>query len=68
MTSLKHKEYVRPKLSDTPDDVVDHYNLKKKSTKDGYIFIANQHGIYRLPQSGLLAQPLIEERLGKRVY
>ena len=39
MTPLKRKEYVRLKLSGMPEDAVEHYNLKTKATKNGYIFI-----------------------------
>ena len=40
----------------------------KKFTKDGYIFVAIKRGIYGLPQSGLLAQKLLGERVGRRGY
>ena len=59
MTPLKRKEYVRLKLSDMPEDVVEHSNLKTKSTKDGFIFIAIKRGMYGLPQVRLLAQKLL---------
>ena len=59
MMPLKSKEYVCLKLNDMPEDVVEHNNLKKTPTKDGYIFIAIKRGIYGLPQSGLLAQELL---------
>ena len=51
-----------------PEYFVEHYNLKNKSTKDGYIFVAIKRGMYGLPQSGLLAQEFLEERVGKRGY
>ena len=54
MTPLKRKEYVRLKLSDIPEDVVEHYNFKTKAKKDGYIFIAIKRVMYRLPQTVLL--------------
>ena len=68
MKPLKRKEYVRLKLIYMLVDVVEHYNLKKKATKDGYIFVTINHGMYRLPQSGLLAQELLKVRLVKRGY
>ena len=43
-----------------PKDVVEHYNLKTKVTKDGYIFIVIKRGMYGLPQAVLLAQELLE--------
>ena len=36
--------------------------------KDGYIFIAIKRGMYKIPQSVLFAQELLEKRVGKRVY
>ena len=59
MTPPKHKEYVRLKLSDMPEDFVEHYNLKTKATKYGYIVIAIKRGMYGLPQAVLLAQDLL---------
>ena len=56
MKPLKRKEYVHLKLSEMPEDVVKHYNLKTKAIKDGCIFISIKSGMYGLPQSGLLAQ------------
>ena len=65
MTPLKRKEYVHLKLSDIPEDVVKHYNLKTKATKDDYIFISIKRGMYRLTLDGFLAQEPLEERVGK---
>ena len=48
-----------------PEYVVEHYNLKTKATKYGYIFIAIKRGMYGIPQTVLLAQELLEERVGK---
>ena len=39
MTPLKHKEYVRLKLSDMPEDAVEHCSFKTKASKSGYIFV-----------------------------
>ena len=68
MKPLKRNEYVCLKLSDMREDVVEHYNLKAKATKDSYIFIAIKRRMYQLPQNGLLAQELLEERVGKHGY
>ncbi len=53
------------KLSDMPNEVVAHYDLKTMATPDGAIFVAVKKGMYGLPQAGLLAQELLSERLGK---
>ena len=38
MTPLKHKEYVRLKLSEIPEDVLGHYNFKINATKDVIVY------------------------------
>ena len=68
MTPLKRFEYVRLKLSDMPDDVIEHYNLKEKATPDGSVYVCVKRGMYGLPQAGILAQELLEERLQKEGY
>eukprot|EP00956_Cyclotella_meneghiniana_P043249 scaffold260206_cov139-Cyclotella_meneghiniana.AAC.1 len=35
-TPMKRYEYMRMKLSDIPEDVQAHYNLKEKASKDGF--------------------------------
>ena len=37
MTPLKRKEYVRMKLADIPENVIDPYKLRKKASHDGFI-------------------------------
>ncbi len=48
-TPLKQLEYVRMKLSNMPDEVVDHYGLKNLATPNGTIFVAVKKGMYGLP-------------------
>ena len=55
MTPLSHPEYIRVKLSDIPDKIINEYKLKDKTTKDGSVYIVVNSGMYGLPQSGLLA-------------
>ena len=61
-------EYMRLKLSNLPDDVVHHYKLANKVTKDGYVYVEIRRGMYGLPQAGLTAQKLLEQRLNKEGY
>ena len=67
-TPMSRYEYMRLKLSDLPEDFVKQYNLNSKVTKDGYVYIEIRRGMYGLPQSGLLAQQLLEKRLNKKGY
>jgi hypothetical protein len=55
-------------LSNFPDDVIEHYNLKEKANKDDMVFVEIRKGMYGLPQAGLLAQELLEQRLNKHGY
>ena len=64
-TPMTRFEYMRLKLSDLPDDVVRHYKLAEKVTKDGYVYVEIRRGMYGLPQAGLIGQKLLEQRLNK---
>ena len=68
MTPLKRPEYIRIKLADIPQEVIDEYNLQDKATPDGSIHIVANKGMYGLPQAGLLANELLEKRLNKNGY
>ena len=68
MTPLKRKEYLRMKMSDIPDAIVQQYKLNEKATADGYVYIAIKRGMYGLPQAGILAQELLEKRLNAHGY
>ena len=66
-TPLKRREYVRMKLTDFPEDIIQQYNLREKATNDA-IHVAVKKGMYGLPQAGLLAQKLLEQRLNAHGY
>ncbi len=61
-------EYMRLRLSDIPEDVIAHYKLNEIATPEGYIYCEIQKGMYGLPQAGIIAQQLLEERLQKDGY
>ena len=67
-TPLKRPEYIRINIRDIPQEIIDEYNLHQQATVDGSIYIVANRGMYGLPQSGLLANELLEERLTKRGY
>ena len=62
-TPLDRPEYVRIKLSDIPQDFVDEYNLQDFFNANGWVYFEIKNGVYGLPQSGVLAQALLEKRL-----
>ena len=68
MMPLKRPEYIRMKLANIPQEIIDEYNLKDKATPDGSIYIVATKGMYGLPQAGLLANELLEKRLNKEGY
>ena len=68
MTPLKRKEYVKMKLSDFPETLIAHDNLCEKATPYGFVYVAIKRGMYGLPQSGILAQTLLETRLNAHGY
>ncbi len=68
MTPLHRSEFIRMKISNIPDEVIEEYKLREKATKNGSIYIKAKRGMYGLPQSGLLANKLLEKRLNKHGY
>ena len=49
MTPLKRLEYMRVKLANIPQEIIDKYNLKDKATPAGSIHMFATKGIYGLP-------------------
>ena len=68
MTPLKRKEYARTKLSDFPEKVIEHYNLREKATPDGFVYVTIKRGMYRRTQSGIIAQTLLVKHLNAHGY
>ena len=59
---------MRLKLSNLPESVAQYYNLAEKTTRDGYVYVDINRGMYGSPQAGLIAQQLLEKRLNKKGY
>ena len=68
MTPLKRPEYVKIKLRDIPEEIIDEYKLRDLSTADRNIYIEATKGMYGLPHAGLLANKQLEMRLNKHGY
>jgi hypothetical protein len=68
MTPMTRPEYMSMKIKDLPEEFVIMYNLPDKATSDGFIYTKMQKGMYGLPQAGILAQELLEQRLNKHGY
>jgi hypothetical protein len=56
------------KLSDLLEEIIQQYKLRHKVNKQGMTFVKVTKGMYGLPQSGLLANELIEKCLNQRGY
>jgi hypothetical protein len=67
-TPMKRYEYMRLKITDIPEEVIQHYNLNEKLMDDGYIYCKIRKGMYGLPQAGIIAQELLQERLATVGY
>ncbi len=61
MTPLHHPKFIRLKLNNIPDEVIKEYKLRENATKNGSIYIKAKKGMYGLPQSGSLANKLLEK-------
>ncbi len=67
-TPMARYKYMQLRIADMPEDIIEHYNLRDKATPDGYIYCEIQKGMYGLPQAGIIAQQLLDERLQKHGY
>ncbi len=61
-------EYVRIRIEDIPDEIIEEYGLHEKVADDGHVYIKICKGMYGLPQAGILAQELLEKRLNMHGY
>ncbi len=68
-TPMTRYEYVEIKIDDIPEEIIaKQYNLREKATSNGYVYIEIQKRMYGLPQAGILAQQLLEQRLNAKGY
>ena len=66
MTPLKCPEFIRISINNIPKEYTTEYKIRDISK--GMVYIQANQGMYGLPQSGLLANELLEQRLNKRGY
>ena len=67
-TPMEGDEYMRVKYKHIPEDIRIRYNLKTKVTKDNYVFIRIEKGMYGLKQAALLAYNHLKENLAQDGY
>jgi hypothetical protein len=67
-TPLDQPEYVRIKITDIPKEFITEYKLKD-FVRDFWIYFKMHHGLYGLPQAGILANNLLlQDHLAKFDY
>eukprot|EP00804_Cyclotella_cryptica_P007134 CCRYP_020036-RA/>CCRYP_020036-RA protein AED:0.40 eAED:0.41 QI:0/0/0/1/0/0/3/0/479 len=66
-TPMERPEYMRLKLSDIPSNIIELYH-HRDIAHDGYVFVRIQKGMNGLPQAGIIAQKLLEQRLQANGY
>ena len=62
---MARSKYMRLELSDLPESVVQQYNLEAKATRDGYVHVEIQRGMYGILKAGIIAQQLLGKRINK---
>ena len=67
-TPMPDPAYMRLKLSDIPDDVVELYKLQDKVDSKGFVYCKIDKGMYGHPAAGIMAQRLLEKRLNEDGY
>ena len=67
-TPLPRPEYVKLKLQDIPDQIIEENNLGAKATSNGYVYFKVQRSMYGLPQAGLLSNEMLKRRLAPYGY
>jgi hypothetical protein len=67
-TPMKRYEYFRMKIELFPEDIIQEYDLRNKVDAKGNVHCEVRRGMYGLPQAGIIAQELLEERLLKAGY
>ena len=72
MMTLDIFEYMRMRIDLIPQELIDLYDLGDKVKYDskgvGYVYMEIRKVIYGLPQSGILSNKLLEERLTEYGY
>ena len=65
---MKDYVYMRLRLDLLPTKIIDKYDLHLLADEHGWVYVEIQMGMYGLPQAGILANKLIEQRLNARGY
>ena len=66
-TPLDRYEYMIMPIKLIPQEIIDQYDLMPK-VKNGHVYMEIRKGMYGLPQSGILSNKLLKERLSEHGY
>jgi hypothetical protein len=67
-TPMDRYEYMRLPISIIPEEIINLYNLRDIVDDNGWVHIEIRKGMYGLPQAGILANKLLQQRLSKHGY
>jgi hypothetical protein len=62
-TPLDWPEYMKIHIDLFPQEIIDHYALHAKKDEQGFLYMEINKGMYGLPQSGILANQLLQRWL-----
>ena len=64
-TPMKRSEYMRLKMNDITEEIIEQYKLREIATSEGYVYMEITKEMYGLPQAGIIAQVLLEDSESK---
>ena len=67
-TPMIQYEYMKLKLSNLPEEIIQEYKLHDIATSNGAVYVEVQKGMYGLPQANMLVNKLLEEQLNDHRY
>ena len=65
---MDRPEFLRTKIENFPDDVIEQRKLNDIVDAKGFVVIRIKRSMYSLPYGGIIAQKLLEERVEKHGY
>ncbi len=65
---MERFEYAHIPIADIPEEIISEYDLPKLLNRNNCVYIEIQKGMYGLPQAGILAQELLEQRMARHGY
>jgi hypothetical protein len=67
-TSLARPEFLKMKLSNFPDNVIEHSQFKDKYDSKGFVYVRCIKGVYGLTDARIIDHKFLGERLNNQDY